>query len=284
MEYFDLHCDTVNKCLEKAQIFKNTALKKCSENIFTKQKQIFALWTNDYKNVNDALRRRSLLFEKYISLSAQIKEEKITPYLSLENSNAVRDVPSLKEKGVILASLTWNMENEFACGAECLSGGLKPKGKELIEQYEKNGIVLDVSHLNFDSFYGVCKVAKKPFIASHSNAYSVCKNKRNLKDFQISQIISRGGIIGICFYPQFLGKGNVFENIYANVEHILSLGGENAIAIGSDFDGAQMDKKLKSSNDVEVLYEYLLQKSMPNDLLEKFFYKNSENFFNNVLH
>lgn len=284
MELFDLHCDSVNKCMGNAILFKDTALKRCNKDVFKNQSQCFALWTDDEKDENECEKRRIKLFEKYESLLSKIEEADITPYLTIENSKGINDVDFWKEKGVIIASLTWNAENELACGSGCKSGGIKEKGRRLIKEYEKNQIVLDVSHLNFTSFKEVCKISDMPFVASHSCCYSLYRHKRNLKDFQIREIISRGGLIGLCFYPPFLKNEDVFEAVYENITHICYLDGENSLAFGSDFDGGKMNNQLKNSLDMEKLLSYLLKKGLSYDLVSKIFYKNSQNFFNNVLH
>lgn len=284
MEYFDLHCDTVNRCLKKAVSFKDTALKFFDDKISFKQKQCFALWIDDKYTYSEADEQRNKLFNKYKEIKYICKKNNIEPFLTLENSKGLKDVSLWKESGVVTASLTWNGENEFASGSSCKNGGLKEKGKDLIRQFNKERIVLDVSHLNFQSFFDVCSFTDEPFIASHSNCYSLCSHNRNLKDEQIKEIISRDGLIGICFYPHFLGKGDVFENIYRNICHIACLGGENNIGFGSDFDGAKMSDKLKSRADIVPLYEFLISKSLSEELVLKIFYKNSEKFFGNVLH
>ena len=56
---------------------------------------------------------------------------------------------------------------------------------------------VDVSHLNDDGFADVCSLAKKPFIASHSNARNVYLNYRNLRDEQIEAVAEQGGVIGL---------------------------------------------------------------------------------------
>ena len=284
MEYFDLHCDTVNKFYEKAAPFKDTALKFYKGDILKGHKQCFALFVSDACKVNEAYDKREQLYEKYRAIKHLAESGGIKPLLTLENSQGIKDVPLWKGRGLIAASLTWNDENEFACGSSCKTGGLKEKGKELIKQFEKENITVDVSHLNRKSFYDICRFTYRPFIASHSNCYSLREHSRNLKDGQIKEIITRGGLIGICFYPLFLGRGDIFENIYRNICHIAALGGEDNICFGSDFDGAKMCKKLKSSLDIVKLYEFLRSKSVSYELISKIFYKNAENFFINVLH
>ena len=56
---------------------------------------------------------------------------------------------------------------------------------------------VDVSHLNNEGFADLCACAKRPFIASHSNAWKIHPNYRNLRDDQIEAVAGRGGVIGL---------------------------------------------------------------------------------------
>lgn len=109
-----------------------------------------------------------------------------------------------------------------------------------MKELEKNRIVIDVSHLNTLGFWDLCEIAERPFLATHSNCFEICPHKRNLDDLQIREIIRRKGLIGINFYPIFInGESDAsFQEIRRHIRHILSLGGEDVIAVGSDFDGA----------------------------------------------
>jgi len=145
-------------------------------------------------------------------------------------------------------------------------------------------VLCDVSHLNRKGFFDCLNLSKEPIIATHSNCKKLCSHPRNLDDEQLKALFSSGGLLGLCYYPLFLGAGDVFELIYEHIYHALELGGENQIGFGSDFDGAEMDKKLDSLEKVNDLRLFLSGKGFDDELLEKIFYKNCDNFFNNVLH
>ncbi|MEG1448601.1 MAG: membrane dipeptidase, partial [Oscillospiraceae bacterium] len=147
-------------------------------------------------------------------------------------------------------------------------------------------IVLDVSHLNDKSFYEVCENATKPFVASHSNARSVCHMLRNLKDDQLKIIFDGGGVVGINFYPKFIERyksKDYLDDIYAHIEHMLSLGGENSSALGSDFDGADMEDKMPNQEYLFRLYEYLLSRNIDEKIINKIYYDNAYSFFKKIL-
>ncbi len=127
--------------------------------------------------------------------------------LSLEGLDPLGEDLSLLrtfyDLGVRGASLTWSRRNAFATGS-CpagedreIPGGLTEAGKKAIGMMEELGMYLDVSHLNKEGFRDVLKYAKKPFIASHSNARRLHPTGRNLDDRQIEAIKDRGGVVGL---------------------------------------------------------------------------------------
>ncbi len=280
MMYSDLHCDSVTKAYrENISLFGGTLAVKIGSDKFIKREQCFALWLDDKLHGEPAFSYCKELLCFYKTNEAEIKARGVTPHLTLENASSLggdlNNIAYFKEQGVKMMSLTWNGENDLASGVNA-KGGLKPLGKEAVKEMENCGIMVDVSHLNEEGFRDVCKIGAKPFIASHSNCYDICPHKRNLKQWQIKEIISRGGIIGLNFYPLFLGKGCVFEKIRDNIEYLLSLGGENNIALGSDFDGAEMSDELKTADDVVRLRDYLLARGMREEVEEKVFYENAK--------
>ena len=82
--------------------------------------------------------------------------------------------------------------------------------------------------------------AKKPFIASHSNARAVNNHPRNLTDEQIRTIAKRGGAVGAVFVPTFVSfkpEKTYLEHAIDHIDHIVRIGGIETAALGSDFDG-----------------------------------------------
>ncbi len=279
MRYFDLHCDSVAKAYsEKTSLFGDNLAVKIGSDKFIKREQCFALWLGDGLSGEPAFSYCKKLLEFYKANEDEIKNRGVTPYLTLENASSLGDdlnnIAYFRRQGTAMMSLTWNGKNSLASGVNA-SGGLTQLGEAAVKEAENCGIIIDVSHLNEESFRGVCKTAKKPFVASHSCLYDICPHRRNLKRWQAKEIIDRGGLIGINFYPLFLGKGSVFERIRDNIEYLLALGGENCIALGSDFDGADMAAELSSVEDTAELRDYL-SAYISVDILDKIFYGNAE--------
>lgn len=149
------------------------------------------------------------------------------------------------DRGVRCLGLTWNYANWAADGIlEPRGGGFTSQGVELVNACHKLGIILDVSHLSVKGFWELTEMANEsgiPFIASHSNAYTVCPHERNLRDDQIQAIITLGGRIGLTFVPWFVKQASEVhaEDLLPHIDHICSLGGEHTLMFGSDFDGIE---------------------------------------------
>jgi len=103
----------------------------------------------------------------------------------------------------------------------------------------------------------VVKLAQRPFIASHSNAREVCNVPRNLWDNQLRAVARSRGVVGINLYGPFLAKGRSaeVEDILRHITHMISVMGEDHIALGTDFDGIdQMPGGMKDILDMEKVF------------------------------
>lgn len=284
MNYFDLHCDSIEK-LSKNPFSKTAAIRNVKD--FETHRQCFALFVDDSFKGQKAAQRAERLFQTFERRRRKIEKRSIIPYLTLENCEVfaenLAEIEKWKKRRAICATLTWNGENSLACGSSCKSGGLKRFGIEAVKKMNDCSITCDLSHINDEGFFDFCRLFDFPFVATHSCCRAVCENKRNLTDSQIKEIILRNGLVGLAFYPPFLGDGCVFEKIYRHIYHILELGGENTVAIGSDFDGAKMKRELKNSASVPDLCDFLLSKGLAEPTVEKIMSKNAEKFFAGVL-
>jgi membrane dipeptidase len=95
-------------------------------------------------------------------------------------------------------------DNTFSGTSAGPGDGLTAEGRKLIELCETLRVMVDVSHLSDAAFWQVCQIARRPFIASHSNCRGLCPSPRNLTDEQICTLAARGGVMGINLAPDFL--------------------------------------------------------------------------------
>lgn len=282
MNYFDLHCDTAYECCLNGIGFDNdiTAVNSSAAKRFENWVQTFAVWIRD--DIDDPFGNYNRILSD-IKAKLAGKPKNLTPVFSVEGGAVIEKdaerIETLKNDGIRFMTLTWNGENRIAGGSKT-DRGLTSFGKRVIKKMNEVGMVCDVSHLNDKSFYQVIWRADR-VISSHSNCREVCNVPRNLSDEQIRLIAERGGIIGLCFYPPFLGA-DVNEKLYENIVHLLDMGLEDHIAIGSDFDGGEMEKCLDSAEKIPELYCRLSGLSISDRILDKIFYKNADNYMRNL--
>ena len=138
------------------------------------------------------------------------------------------------------AMLTWSTDNAFAAGSahEGPGDGLTDLGAEALRLMEHLGMLVDVSHASEKTFWDVVAHTEKPFIASHSNAWSLCHAKRNLKDDQIRAIAERGGVIGMNAWGSFIDPVHAtVDRLADHAAYIADLVGAEHVACGFDFCG-----------------------------------------------
>lgn len=298
MNFFDLHCDTLTKCMDSGEsIFKNTKQNSVFElSRFEKANQLFAVFTDDpfvddaYNYVNKAIAFFYSELEKYADKIALYPNDggKVGAVLTIEGGEPIESLAALDEfynKGVRLVTLTWNRVNKIGSGMTSGStDGLTDFGKAVVREMNRKDIIIDVSHLNINGFKDVAELSEKPFAATHSNCRSICPHPRNLHDWQITEIKNSGGIIGLNLYPPFLSENPTadMDDILRHTEHFLELGCEDILCLGCDFDG--IDKTPEGINgvgDMPKIYE--IMKKRYGNTADKIFFENADRFFGNFM-
>jgi len=140
--------------------------------------------------------------------AARIKAAgKKSVYISMENAYPLEHDPSLLSfyyrQGLRMISLAHIGHNDFADSAgmgvapEGEHGGLSEKGRALVAQANRLGIVLDQSHASNAVFDQMLELSKAPIILSHSGAYDVFAHSRNIDDARIRALAKKGGVIQV---------------------------------------------------------------------------------------
>ena len=301
----DLHCDTLYKAATQGIDFgSEEAEVKLSRDGEPHRIQCYAIWLPDDLSGDEA---EKLVFKSAEILEKECKANNIfliknnespkeslirnqnSAYFTVENGKALNgkleNIRKFKRLGVKMMTLTWNAANEIGSGADVKTGGgLTGFGKKALAEMEKEGIIIDVSHASPELFYDVAQNTARPFVASHSNSFAVANHRRNLTDEQFSVIRDRKGIVGLNFHNEFLNsqpEKAELTDILKHAEYFLSLGGENALCFGSDFDGCTLPKDIENSEVFSKLYELLLRLNYSESLVEKIFYGNALYFFEN---
>ena len=305
MHFIDLHCDTLYKSVTNNIPIDDVSMElKINNSDNNNRLQCFAIWLPDELTSDEA---EKLFFNASKKLSVECERcniklitdfknietdfynNKNSAVLTVENGSALNgkidNVRIFSELGVKMLTLTWNGANEIGDGAGVDNQkGITVFGKNVISEMEKHNIIIDISHASDKLFYDVVELTTKPFVASHSNARSVTPHKRNLTDEQIKIIIERKGLFGLNFHNKFLSENykqaSMFD-ILKHTEHFLSLGGENCISFGTDFDGCDLPKDINSSQSMDNIYEMFLKHNYKESLIKKIFYENALIFFEN---
>lgn len=300
---FDAHCDTISRCWREYEgLDSNSGMISLERTAgFARYCQFFALWTADgytgYPSGGDSVERayHALLrcFKDQVTRNAdkivqcRTAEEaqqanhqgKAAAFLSVEGAELLGCDPARLDQaaadGVAAVNLTWNHANALSGSSqEQPERGLSPLGRRFMAKMEELHILVDVSHLSEAGFWDVAHMARRPFIASHSNAKSVWDHTRNLTDEQINAIIINQGVIGLNFYTEFVGGSRDLDTVRAHLDHILELGGASNVALGGDWDGCDTIADLPAIDSLPRLYEHLLRHGYGETVVQDLFYNN----------
>ncbi|MDO4567316.1 MAG: membrane dipeptidase [Oscillospiraceae bacterium] len=278
MDFFDLHCDSFTLCADKGlePVKGATQLLLDERQGIENWIQLFAVFINDEvrgEKAFAAYRAYVCFIKKYAEnnpsllclckswdeVEAALAAGRCAGILSIENAAALggrlENIYEAAKDGVRAITLTWNGENEFARG--CGEGGhLKPEAKELIQAMRELDIAPDVSHLSDEGLDEALSIDPGAFIATHSNLRTVNEVPRNLLPEHFCEICARGGLVGLNLYTSFIKKDGepALSDLLRHAYEMLSLGGEKALCMGSDFDGAQMPGFCRGSRDIPALF------------------------------
>ena len=138
----------------------------------------------------------------------------------------------------------------YANGTDA-AGGFNAKGRELLKEMDRLGIILDATHLCDDCFWEALDLFKGPIWASHQNCRALVPHNRQFSDEQIKALIERGAVIGVALDAWMLAPGWVrgkttpesagvkLERMVDHIDHVCQIGGNaRHSGIGSDLDGA----------------------------------------------
>jgi len=233
-----------------------------------------------------------MIIKKFTDIEKCESENKVGVILHFEGSGGLDsnmiDLRNYYRMGLRSMGLSWSNVNRFATGVAFnpttgeglnLETGLTTEGRELVREMNRLGIIVDVSHLNEQSFWDVIEVSEKPIIASHSNAYSVCGHFRNLKDDQIKALAEKGGTIGLNFCVSFLHPEKkkeeiTLEDMRKHIDYIVDLVGIDHMSFGSDYDGATVPDVVKDVSYFPNLVNHLKENGYSKDDVEKISNKN----------
>ena len=311
MRVFDAHCDVLAKLWEKPSLDFYQGASELQASFPELEKgnvdiQVLACYVPSHVPFG---RRFQAVLEMLDLFHERVASERFRPILGrtdledcvLKGSKGailfVEGAHALEESLVQLRTwhrlglrgmtLTWNHGNAVAAGChEPHPGGLTMFGRKVVEEMNRLGMMIDLSHIAEPGFWDTLELSKDPVIASHSNVRRLCDHPRNLTDEQIAALIAKGGVMGLTFVDFFVTaeKRTVWiDDLLKHLDHVCALGGVDHIAFGSDFDGiTDTFGDLARAGDYDHLVNALLKRYKEAEV-QKFMHENWLRVFRNVL-
>ena len=302
MKVFDLHCDTATACCYKKAGMDAAGFDASLQPHDFLRAQCFALFVHDerYNNESgeDMFRRYLAYFKAEMQrlsscvqqcrsaqeVQAAWQQGKHAAILTVENgaafSGKMENVHLAAQSGAKVVGITWNGENELACGSVTdQKKGLKPFGREAIKEMRRLGMTPDISHLSDAGVDELFCMSDDVVIATHSNLRSICDVPRNLTESMFREIVRRNGIVGLNLFIRFLGED--YDSPAVLLRHIyrmLELGGEKTVCLGCDMDGAVLPTYCKNAAHFPQLYA-IVADALGEKVAEAVFYENAMRFF-----
>ena len=152
--------------------------------------------------------------------------------------------------------------------------GLTAWGRELVRRCEGCGVIVDLAHINRRGFLDACAAASKPLMVSHTGVLGAFEHWRNIGDDQLRAVAQGGGVVGVVFYPRYLG-GPGLDSVVKHILHIVDVVGEDTPALGSDWDGLIVPThELSDPGGLPLLTDALLKARVPARIIEKILRRN----------
>ncbi len=164
----------------------------------------------------------------------------------------------LEAAGYRLIGLQHFFDNELGGSLHgTAGGGLTEFGRQVVQEVAARGLVLDVAHSSQQVVREVLEMTDIPIVLSHTGLHSACEVKRNIPDALMRQIAASGGVIGIGYWAEVTcddSPAGIARVVRAAIEAV----GEDAVSLGSDFDGS-VATALDTSELAALTHELLAQ-------------------------
>jgi membrane dipeptidase len=148
------------------------------------------------------------------------------------------------------------------------SRGLSRFGCEVVDECARLGVIVDLAHINRRGFFDAVERRPGPLFVSHTGVAGVRDHWRNIDDEQIHAVADSGGVVGIIFAPRFVG--GELDAVVDHLLHVVKVAGEEAVAIGSDWDGfVRPCEGLADPSELPNLTEALLVRGMRPEAIHK---------------
>ena len=263
------------------------------------QTQAQLAWYRAMEDLGELVQiRNRLQLDAHLELwKTSTKKKPIGYILSLEGADSIYDIKQLEiayEQGLRAIGPAHYGPGTYAFGTNSV-GGIGEKGKELLSEIERLGLILDATHLCDQSFWETMGVYNGPVWASHNNCRALVDNNRQFSDEQIRELISRKAVIGVALdawmmVPNWVrgkstpkGMNLTLNQMLDNIDHICQLAGNaNHVGIGTDLDGGfgkeQCPSEIDTIADLQKIPELLAQRGYSNGDIQQIMHANFIDF------
>ena len=308
LSLFDTHCDTAYELYHRgvhldANDCCHISLDKAEA--YDRYAQYYAVWSNrrlddeacwqdflkiaaNFKAELARIPEKAVQVMNGSDLEAAVSTGKHAAILAVEDARLTAGdlarLDEMKVLGVRYLTLLWGGDTCIG-GSHNTENGLTDYGKALARRSFELGIIPDVSHASEHSVDDLIPIAYefgKPFIATHSNSHTLYPHTRNLRDRHFAVIKELGGIVGVSLCPSHLTDCSVrpatAEDVFAHVDYYLSLGGEDLVGSGADWDGTDLPQGFGGVRDLTQVAEIMARHNYTDELIHKLYWKNFYDF------
>jgi membrane dipeptidase len=141
-----------------------------------------------------------------------VKQKKSVVFIGIENGYPIgTDISNVKhfyDRGARYITLCHTKNNDICTSSTDTANktGLSEFGVQVVQEMNRIGMMVDVSHVSDQSFYDVLKLSKVPVIASHSCSRALCDNPRNLTDDMLRALAANNGVVQMCILSDYVKK------------------------------------------------------------------------------
>ena len=228
--------------------------------------------------------------------SAAVEKLPIGIILAMEGADPIvspDQAESWWNDGLRSLSLAHYGSGRYAMGSG-ETGPLTAEGRRLLEEMERLGMILDITHVSEPGFTEALDVFGGPVMASHNNCRALVPGDRQFSDEQIHRLIQRDVVIGVAadawmLYPGWeVGRTSRdvvhIDAVCDHVDHICQLAGNcRHVGFGSDLDGGygteQIPAGLDTISDLQKLTDLLSERGYSDEDIDAVFHGNWFRFF-----
>ena len=198
--------------------------------------------------------------------------------LGIENGIAldgkIENLKHFADRGIVYMTLCHNGDNDICDSAsktQNTHGGVSAFGEQVIQEMNRLGILVDMSHAGEKSFYDALDISTRPIVCSHSSARALCDHPRNLTDDQMRALAAKGGVAQTTIYHGFLRKDAeaTILDVIAHLEHAIRVMGIDHVGLGTDFDGDGGVRGLADASELIHFTRQLLRKRYSDEDIQK---------------